>query len=135
MFDADYPDAAARLRFTENLAPRLRALPGVSAVAFASTLPLMGYERQKYARVGDDAVVERFLHAASGADVELGRIDVVEAVVKALRDRHILAAVVATAPLVRQFAVGLGGRRDDGHGPGLADGDVDRVWMIADRDR
>ncbi len=54
MFDADYPDAAARLRFTENLAPRLRALPGVSDVAFASTLPLMGYERQKYARVGDE---------------------------------------------------------------------------------
>ncbi|MBL0165168.1 MAG: ABC transporter permease [Xanthomonadales bacterium] len=54
MFDDDYPDAAARLRFTENLAPRLIALPGVSHVAFASTLPLMGYERQKYARVGDD---------------------------------------------------------------------------------
>lgn len=59
MFDADYPDAAARLRFTENLAPRLRALPGVSAVAFASTLPLMGYERQKYARVGDDATEDK----------------------------------------------------------------------------
>ncbi len=54
MFDDDYPDAAARLRFTENLAPRLRALPGVSDVAFASTLPLMGYERQKYAKAGDD---------------------------------------------------------------------------------
>jgi predicted permease len=54
MFDADYPDAAARLRFTENLAPRLRQLPGVNDVAFASTLPLMGYERQKYARVGDE---------------------------------------------------------------------------------
>lgn len=56
MFDGDYPDAAARLRFTENLAPRLGALPGVSDVAFASTLPLMGYERQKYARVGADTI-------------------------------------------------------------------------------
>ncbi|MGB0132691.1 ABC transporter permease [Dokdonella sp.] len=54
MFDGDYPDAAARLRFTENLEPQLRALPGVTAVAFASTLPLMGYERQKYAKAGED---------------------------------------------------------------------------------
>jgi predicted permease len=54
MFDDDYPDAASRLRFTENLGPRLLALPGVSDVAFASTLPLMGYERQKYATAGED---------------------------------------------------------------------------------
>jgi putative ABC transport system permease protein len=54
LFDADYPDAATRTRFMEALEPRLRALPGVSDVAFASTLPLMGYERQKYARIGDD---------------------------------------------------------------------------------
>ncbi|MFZ1222135.1 MAG: ABC transporter permease [Dokdonella sp.] len=59
MFEADYPDAAARLRFTDDLAPRLHALPGVSAVAFASTLPLMGYERQKYARVGDEAIEDK----------------------------------------------------------------------------
>ncbi len=56
MFENDYPDASSRLRFTESLAPRLRSLPGVSGVAFASTLPLMGYERQKYSRVGDDTI-------------------------------------------------------------------------------
>jgi len=53
LFASHYPDAAARERFVETLEPRLAALPGVSDVAFASTLPLMGYEHQEYARVGD----------------------------------------------------------------------------------
>ncbi len=53
LFESAYPDAAARLRFQQQLEPRLRALPGVEQVTFASTLPLMGYERQEYARVGD----------------------------------------------------------------------------------
>lgn len=55
--DASYADANARLAFAEQLLPRLEALPGVDKVAFASTLPLMGYERQGYARVDD--VIER----------------------------------------------------------------------------
>ena len=50
---AQYSDPAARHRFVEALEPRLAALPGARDVAFASTLPLMGYERQEYARVGD----------------------------------------------------------------------------------
>ena len=54
---AQYSDDAARQRFVDALQPRLAALPGVRDVAFASTLPLMGYERQEYARVGD--AVER----------------------------------------------------------------------------
>lgn len=53
LFASTYPDAAARLRFVETLKPRLEALPGVERVGFGSTLPLMGYERQEYARVGD----------------------------------------------------------------------------------
>ncbi len=53
LFESRYPDAAARLRFEQALAPRLRALPGVSGVAFASTLPLMGYERQEYGTAGE----------------------------------------------------------------------------------
>lgn len=53
LLDEDYADAAARMRFADALEPRLRAMPGVEAVAFASTLPLMGYEREKYERVGD----------------------------------------------------------------------------------
>lgn len=53
LFESTYPDAAARLRFVEALKPRLEALPGVERAGFASTLPLMGYERQEYARVGE----------------------------------------------------------------------------------
>jgi len=53
LFESAYPDAASRLRFVEALEPRLGELPGVQHVGFASTLPLMGYERQEYARVGD----------------------------------------------------------------------------------
>lgn len=53
LFEASYPDDASRLRFIEALEPRLRELPGVQQVTLASTLPLMGYERQDYARVGD----------------------------------------------------------------------------------
>ncbi len=53
LFESNYADDAARLRFVEALDPPLRELPGVQTVAFASTLPLMGYERQEYARVGD----------------------------------------------------------------------------------
>ena len=33
------PDSAARVRFVENLLPRLAAMPGVRAVAIASTIP------------------------------------------------------------------------------------------------
>ena len=53
LFESTYPDGAARQRFVDALRPRLEALPGVERVGFASTLPLMGYERQEYARVGD----------------------------------------------------------------------------------
>lgn len=53
MFDADYPDEAARLRVIEALQPRLAELPGVSAVGFGTSLPLMGYGRERYERPGD----------------------------------------------------------------------------------
>ncbi|MBN8727566.1 MAG: ABC transporter permease [Xanthomonadales bacterium] len=53
LFEADYPDAAARARFAETLEARLRELPGARAATVASTLPLMGFEREHYARAGD----------------------------------------------------------------------------------
>ncbi len=53
LFESTYPDAASRTRFVDALQARFAALPGVQRVGFASTLPLMGYERQDYARVGD----------------------------------------------------------------------------------
>lgn len=53
MFDADYPDEAARLRMTDALQPRLAELPGVDAVGFGTSLPLMGYGRERYERPGD----------------------------------------------------------------------------------
>jgi putative ABC transport system permease protein len=37
-----YPDADARLRFFEQLADRVRALPGVQAVAYANQFPMRG---------------------------------------------------------------------------------------------
>ena len=51
--ESDYADAAARERFAQELEDKLGALPGVESTAIASTLPLMGYERQEYAKVGD----------------------------------------------------------------------------------
>ena len=51
--ETDYPEAAARERFALELERKLGALPGVESAAIASTLPLMGYERQEYAKVGD----------------------------------------------------------------------------------
>ncbi len=69
LFDARYPDPAARERFIDTLAPRLRALPGVSDVAFASTLPLMGYERQPYAKVGDSTGRDAHLPQAWASSV------------------------------------------------------------------
>ena len=53
LFEADYPDAASRARFAETLQKRLADIPGVHAATVASTLPLMGFERQQYARAGD----------------------------------------------------------------------------------
>ncbi len=53
LFESDYPDAAARARFAGQLERRLAELPGADAAAVASTLPLMGFERQHYARAGD----------------------------------------------------------------------------------
>jgi len=51
--ESDYADPAARERFARELERKLGALPGVESTAIASTLPLMGYERQEYAKVGD----------------------------------------------------------------------------------
>lgn len=51
--ESDYADGAARERFARELERKLGALPGVESTAIASTLPLMGYERQEYAKVGD----------------------------------------------------------------------------------
>ena len=57
--ETDYPDAATREHFVGELERKLAALPGVDSVAIASTLPLMGYERQEYAKTGsviDDGI-------------------------------------------------------------------------------
>jgi predicted permease len=76
LFASHYPDAAARERFVEALEPRLAALPGVSEVAFASTLPLMGYERQEYARIGDPTDRDAHLPQAWASSVSEGFFDV-----------------------------------------------------------
>lgn len=76
LFASHYPDAAARERFVEALEPRLAALPGVSDVAFASTLPLMGYERQEYAKVGDPIDRDARLPQAWASSVSDGFFDV-----------------------------------------------------------
>lgn len=52
LFETDYPDAATREHFAGELERTLAALPGVDSVAIASTLPLMGDERQEYAKTG-----------------------------------------------------------------------------------
>lgn len=72
MFDADYPDEAARLRLVEALQPRLAALPGVTAVGFGTTLPLMGYGRDRYERVGDAYAEDNQRPQAFAAGVTTG---------------------------------------------------------------
>lgn len=54
---ARYADPASRGRFADSLSERLAQLPGVRRATVASSLPLMGYERQDYARDGE--VVDR----------------------------------------------------------------------------
>jgi predicted permease len=72
LFESAYPDAAARLRFAEALEARLRTLPGVQASAIASTLPLMGYERQEYARDGEAVDAKAPLRQAWSTRVNAG---------------------------------------------------------------
>ena len=76
LFASHYPDAAARERFVDALQPRLAALPGVRDAAFASTLPLMGYERQEYGRAGDPADRDARLPQAWCSSVSDGFFDV-----------------------------------------------------------
>ena len=76
LFESRYPDNASRERFVEALQPRLAALPGVTAVAFASTLPLMGYERQEYGKVGDSTDRDAHLPQAWASSVNNGFFDV-----------------------------------------------------------
>jgi putative ABC transport system permease protein len=45
LFEADYPDAAARARFYDELLRRLEALPGSRAAALAEALPASGGRR------------------------------------------------------------------------------------------
>ncbi len=76
LFASHYPDAAARERFVDALQPRLASLPGVHDAAFASTLPLMGYERQEYARPGDSTDRDAPLRRAWSSSVSDGFFDV-----------------------------------------------------------
>ncbi len=72
LFESTHADDAARLRFVEALRPRLAALPGVEHVGFASTLPLMGYERQEYARVGDVVAADERRPQAWASSIDAG---------------------------------------------------------------
>ncbi len=76
LFASSYPDNASRERFVEALQPRLAALPGVTAVAFASALPLSGYERQEYGKVGDSTDRDAHLPQAWASSVNNGFFDV-----------------------------------------------------------
>lgn len=76
LFESKYPDNASRERFIDALQPRLAALPGVTSVAFASTLPLMGYERQEYGKIGDSTDRDAHLPQAWASSVNNGFLDV-----------------------------------------------------------
>lgn len=75
LFEADYPDAEARQVFARELERTLSALPGVESTAVASTLPLMGYERQEYAKVGDTVDTDARLPQAWSTRINDGFFD------------------------------------------------------------
>ena len=73
---AQYAEPAARERFAASLSERLAHLPGVRQAAIASSLPLMGYERQDYAREGDVVDRDSSLPQAWASSVSAGFFDV-----------------------------------------------------------
>ena len=66
--ESRYPDAAARLRFFDEVEQRLAALPGVRAVGAADALPLRGGWR---ATIVPAAADDRGLAAEGRADIQL----------------------------------------------------------------
>jgi len=59
LFETDYPDAASRRRFFEDLRQRIAARPGVEAVSISSGLPLWGGGQQRFAVDGVAYAEER----------------------------------------------------------------------------
>ncbi|HWP38848.1 MAG TPA: ABC transporter permease [Gemmatimonadales bacterium] len=59
LFEGDYPDADRRRQFFDELDLRLAALPGVEAVALATSLPALGSEGTRFAVEGVAYAQER----------------------------------------------------------------------------
>lgn len=125
---ARYADGASRERFAGNLLDRLAALPGVSGVAVASSLPLMGYERQDYAREGavfdrDTALPQAWASSVSSGFFDVFGISLREGRLFDARDRAdsvpvaVISARLAEASWPGQSAIGkqlrLSPREDD----------------------
>jgi len=106
LFEADYPDHAARARFYADLERRLQRVPGALAVALTTDLPATGSARTAFAVEGatyptdDDHPVARQVLVTPGYFETLGR--------RVARGRDFAASDDAGAPAVtivnRSFA-------------------------------
>lgn len=132
LFESSYPDAASRERFVEKLTPKLAELPGVRHVGFASTLPLMGYERQEYGKVGDSIDPDVHLPQAWASSVSRGFFDVFGI---ALREGRLFdARDTASSPLVAVVSASLAAAAWPGQDPigkrvRLSPKDADSPWL------
>jgi predicted permease len=132
LFATRYPDAAARKGFVDALEARVAALPGVRDVAFASALPLMGYDRQEYARTGDSIDRDTRLPQAWASSVNDRFFDVFGI---ALREgRRFDSRDVEGNPPVAIVSAGLAarawpGRSAIGQRLRLSPADADSKWL------
>ena len=126
LFDADYPDDEARLRFFDRLVEELSADPEAAAVGLTTTLPALGSGFTRIAIEGRTYPEERDQPLASVVSVTPGYLDVLGLEVLdgrdfGLQDRDgsVLTAIVnqtfatthfgTESPLERRFRTGTDG--------------------------
>ncbi len=77
LFEQDYPDAAARRRFLDEVEERMAALPGVTAAALSDSLPVTGSDGGRLQIEGQDYATETDRPSANFAAVSPGYFDAV----------------------------------------------------------
>lgn len=75
LFEADYPDAAARARFVTDVRARLLTAPGVQSAALAANLPASGAGRPAFALEGAKYATDEEYPSAARTAVSPGFFD------------------------------------------------------------